>query len=313
MAHGLSRELLDAHVHLWDLALTPQPWIDPVAMSAIARDFGAGDLADQLGEVGREHGADDPDGAARSADASPSSPAIAVTGAVVVQADHSLDETRWLLDAASASTAVAAVVGWVDLTGDVAAQLDELAGHPAVGLLRGIRHLAHVDADPDWLGRDDVAAGVAELGRRGIAFDLVVRPWQLGQATALARRVPGTRLVLDHLGNPPLDAEAEADWRAGVAALAACEHVSAKVSGLVSGGDADAAAPERLDRAFDAALAAFGPGRLMYGSDWPLVRLAADGYRGWFVEYLRLTAPLSAAERDAVDAGSARTAYGIAR
>ncbi|MEF3405558.1 amidohydrolase family protein [Agromyces sp. CCNWLW203] len=309
MAHGLSRELVDAHVHLWDLSLTPHPWI-AVAMSAIDRDFTGRDLAAQLGEVEGENEADASAGDARAHEAA--APTVVVTGAVVVQADHSLDETTWLLDQAAASSAVLGVVGWVDLTGDVTAQLDEFAGHPAAALLRGLRHLAHVDADPGWLTRDDVAAGVTELGRRGLAFDLVVRPWQLGQATALARRAPGTRLVLDHLGNPPLEAADAESWRSGLAALAECENVSAKVSGLASGADA-AATPDGLDRAFDAALSDFGPERLMFGSDWPLVRLSAGGYAGWLAEYLRLTAPLAAAERDAIDAGTARSVYGIER
>lgn len=302
MAHGVTRELVDAHVHLWDLAATPQPWIDPETMPAIARDFDAGDLAAQLEAV-------------RDASAEARSHAIVSSaGAVVVQADHSLAETRWLLDQALLEPgAVVGVVGWVDLSGDVAAQLGEFAGHAARDRLVGVRHLAHVDADPEWLLRDDVTAGVAALGEHGLAFDLVVRPWQLAAATTLASRVPGTRLVLDHLGNPPLVKGDFVRWRAELDALARHEHVSAKVSGLVSSDDPVAASPARLERTFAAALDAFGADRLMFGSDWPLVQLGSGGYAGWLAAYLRLTAPLAAGERAAIDAGTARTAYRIGR
>lgn len=293
MAHGLTgRELVDAHVHLWDLELTPQPWIDPAAMPAIARDFRGAELVAEL--------------------ASATSDAASVTSAVVVQADHSLDETRWLLGEAADSPEVRSVIGWVDLTADVPAQLAALAEHPEHAALAGIRHLAHVDRDGEWLLRDDVATGVQALAGHGLAFDLVVRAGQLDQAAALAARVPGARFVLDHLGNPPLADDEHSQWARALAELASRENVSAKISGLVSSADSRHASPDHLERVVETALDAFGANRLMFGSDWPLVRLAPGGYAGWLDAYLRLTSDLSAGERRALDAGTARAVYRIA-
>lgn len=293
MAHGLTgRELVDAHMHLWDLELTPQPWIDPAAMQAIARDFRGAELIAEL--------------------ASATPDAASVTSAVVVQADHSLDETRWLLGEAADTSEVRSVIGWVDLTADVPAQLAALAEHPEHPALAGIRHLAHVDRDGEWLLRDDVATGVQALAGHGLAFDLVVRAGQLDQAAALAARVPDARFVLDHLGNPPLVVDEHSQWARALAELSSRENVTAKISGLVSSADPRHASPDHLERVVETALGAFGASRLMFGSDWPLVLLSPGGYAGWLDAYLRLTSELSDGERRAIDAGTARVVYRIA-
>ena len=149
---------IDAHVHLWNRRTDPQEWIDPVAMAVIDRDFGDDDLRAVLASTGTDR-------------------------AVLVQASNSLEESERLSQADPA--VVAGLVAWVDLTGDVPAQLDRVrAGRvPVVG----VRHLAHIDPDPEWLLRPDVARGLSALGREGLAFDLVVRDWQLPQA-AVARQ-----------------------------------------------------------------------------------------------------------------------------
>ncbi|GAB3149486.1 amidohydrolase family protein [Microbispora hainanensis] len=295
---------VDAHVHFWNRATDPQPWIDPVTMAAIDRDFAHGDLERMLDSTG-------------------------VDVAVVVQSINSAAETRRLLT--QAGPRVAGVVGWADLTADVAAQLDQLAPGARRRLV-GIRHLVHVDADPGWLGRPDVGTALDRLAARDLGFDLVVRSWQLPLAATVAAAHPGVRFVVDHLGGI---AEADDDdgWEAGLRELAARPNTCAKISGLaglVSGGAEHPAAAgraehpaaagraehpaaagrdgARLRRAVGVALEAFGPERLMYGSDWPLAELGA-GPVAWRAAVDELVGELSPAERQAIMSGTASAFY----
>jgi L-fuconolactonase len=285
----MTRLLVDAHLHLWELERHPQPWIDPESMSEIARDF-----------------------TARDADAELSAHSIAE--AVVVQADNSLSETEDLLAAAAAEPVIGAVVGWVDLLGDVTAQLAYLRGLRGGAVLVGVRHLAHLEPDPAWLLRPDVTAGLTAVAEAGLAIELVVRAHQLPVVTTLVDALPAASFVLDHLGKPPLLAGgAELDrWRTDLAGLARRPHVVAKVSGLGLEADHHGWSTTTLRPAVDHALEAFGPDRLMFGSDWPLVRLTR-GYTAWWEAYLQLTGALSASEQEAIDHGTARHTYGIDR
>ena len=207
MAHGLTRNPLDTHIHLWDLIATPQDWIDPVEMAAIDRSFAAADLSEQLSSVGIE-------------------------AAIAVQADHSLDETFMLLDSCVDAPELVGVVGWVDVTADVAAQVELLRQHARGSQLVGIRHLAHVPGQEAFLSRDDVAEGIGRLGELGLTFDLVIHATQLADAAALVARTPGTIFALDHLAKPPLATGDLAEWRTGLAHLASYPNVVAKLSGL---------------------------------------------------------------------------------
>lgn len=282
----MTRHLVDAHLHLWELDRHPQPWIDPASMSEIARDFTARDAAAELGAHG-------------------------IAEAVVVQADNSLSETEDLLAAAAADGVVKAVVGWVDLLGDVPAQLAHLRRLPGGQALVGVRHLAHLEPDPSWLLRPDVVAGLTAVGS-GLVVELVVRAHQLPVVTKLVGVLPAASFVLDHLGKPPLlagggDLER---WRTDLADLARRPNVVAKVSGLGLEADHLGWTAASLRPAVDHALESFGPDRLMFGSDWPLVRLTR-GYTAWWETYLQLTAALGAAEQEAIDHGTARRVYGV--
>lgn len=263
---------IDSHVHLWDRARNPQPWIEPQTMAAIDRDFSAADLRTMLTATGVER-------------------------AVLVQSTNALTETRDLL-ALAAEAPVAAVVGWVDLTGDVTAQLAGLDDR----LLAGIRHLAHLEADPRWLLRPDVARGLDALAGAGLTFDLVVRSHQLAVAAEVAARHPSLRLALDHLGNP--EPGALDRWRRDLGQLAAHGNVVAKLSGV--------SAHPLLEAVIDSALEALGPSRLMYGSDWPLVELADGGATAWATTIRETIGELGAAEVDAILYATAAATYRIA-
>ena len=209
-------------------------------VASLRRRFGPGDLEPLLAEHG-------------------------VTGSVVVQARQSLDETRELLAVAEDTPFVLGVVGWVDLTRDVPAQLAEFAGRPLVG----VRHLVHDEEDAAWLLRPDVQAGLGALEEAALVYDLLVRTRELPAAIEAVRRHPDVRFVLDHVAKAPRDAAEHARWESLVAALAELPNVTCKLSGLFTEAD-PAATVER-------AIRWFGPDRCMWGSDWP-VTLLAGGY-----------------------------------
>jgi L-fuconolactonase len=222
-------------------------------------------------------------------DLEPELRAAGVDGTVLVQARASLDETRYLLELARSTPFVLGVVGWVDLAGDVAAQLASFDG-----LLVGVRHQVHDEPDARWLLRDDVQRGIAAAGAAGLAFDLLVRAAELPAALETARRQPDVRFVLDHAGKRP---SRDGAWRDGVAALAELPNVACKLSGLFVEHDARGTA--------ELALAWFGPERCLFGSDWPVCLLAAA-----YAETLELVRSVVPAEHaDAVLGGNAARIY----
>lgn len=276
--------MIDAHAHVWELARTPQPWIDPATMSAIARDFSLEDLADIRAEN-------------------------RIAGTVLVQSAHSPAETRALCAAVNHRDVLGAV-GWVDLTADVPAQLAELEiDHPDA--LVGIRHLAHQDPDPRALLADPMRPGIRALGQAGLAMDLILRAEQLPQAATLADTHPQVQFVLDHLGNPPLrDFDDFSVWRTAFTDLARRENVVAKLSGITMAADHQHWRASDLSPAVEVALETFGPQRLMVGSDWPVVRVTG-GARRWLEAVEQLISPLSEQDRAQVCAETARRTYGL--
>ena len=281
----MTRHLVDSHLHIWERERNPQNWIDPATMSAIDRDFPPAAAAAEM--------------SARQVD-----------GCVVIQCVNAFSETLDLLAAADSVGAILGVVGWVDLQADVPAQLDTLRAAPGGQHLVGVRHVTFTEADESWLSRPDVVRGLTALASAGLPFDVVVEPWQLPLVTTLAQSIESATFVLDHLGNPPIASSNLAGWSADFAALATCQNVRAKVSGLVTKDDWEHWTVDRLRPVVDHALDTFGPSRLMFGSDWPLAELAG-GYGPWKNAYLELTDGLTSVEKAAMDADSARGAYGL--
>jgi L-fuconolactonase len=233
-----------------------------------------------------------------------------VDGCVIVQCVNVFSETLDLLDAARSAPTILGVVGWVDLRADVPAQLDVLRAAPGGEHLVGIRHVTFVEADGEWLSRADVMRGLKSLASAGLPFDVVVEPWQLPLITTLARSMESATFVLDHLGNPPLASRSLSRWSADMTELGKCHNVVAKLSGLVTKDDWEQWTVDGLRPVVELAVEAFGPSRLMFGSDWPLVELAG-GYRPWKNAYLDLTDQLAPAEQASVDKLNARRVYGI--
>jgi L-fuconolactonase len=278
--------LVDAHHHVWDLTVRDQDWITGEALAPIRRDFGVPDLE-------------------------PEAAAVGVTRTVVVQTVTVAEETPELLELAADSRLVAGVVGWVDLTApDVADRLAALRELPGGDALVGIRHQVQSEPDPDWLVSEGALRGLAAVENAGLVYDLVLVAHQLPAAARAAELLPGLSFVLDHLGKPPIAAGGMEPWASDVRRLAALPNASCKLSGMVTEADWDHWKPDDLRPYADTVLDAFGPDRLMFGSDWPVCTLVA-GYREVFDLAQDLTGRLSEAERAAVFGGTATRIYGL--
>ncbi|MFF0310466.1 amidohydrolase family protein [Streptosporangium sp. NPDC004379] len=277
---------VDAHHHLWDLARRPQAWLDPAGMSPIRRDFTLSDYAEAAAGAG-------------------------IGASVLVQVLPDAEETREFLATAARPGPVGAVVGWADLTRpDLAGELDALRASPGGELLRGIRHLVQAESDPRWLARDDVRRGLRRVADAGLSYDLLVLPCQLPAAIETARALPGLSLVLDHVAKPPI-ADGRLDpWAGLIRELAALPNVTCKLSGMITEARWDDWDAARLRPYAEVVLDAFGPDRLMFGSDWP-VCLLAGSLPAWTdaAASLLADAGLSPAERDAVFRGTATRVY----
>jgi L-fuconolactonase len=277
--------VIDAHHHVWDLAVRDQDWIT-AGMAPIRRTFTLEDLR-------------------------PSARAAGVEATVLVQTVTVAEETPEMLALAAADPLVAGVVGWTDLTSPaVAAELAALAAGPGGDRLVSIRHQVQSEPDPDWLRRPDVLRGLRAVAAAGLCYDLVVRPHQIPAASYAAAAVPELTLVLDHAGKPPIaDADLGA-WPAAIREFAARPNATCKLSGLVT--EAPPGAPSQAFAGVaDVVLSAFGADRVMFGSDWP-VCLLASGYADVMELARSLTAGLSAAEQAAVFGATAARVYRIA-
>ncbi|MFF4146018.1 amidohydrolase family protein [Streptomyces sp. NPDC001698] len=272
---------IDAHHHLWDLAVRDQPWTSDAP--ALRRTFTAAELR-------------------------PSLERNAIDATVVVQTIAVPQETPELLALTCEDPHVRAVVGWTGLTEPGIDRLAELREHPGGSALVGIRHGIQDEVDPDWLARPEVRRGIKSVAAAGLTYDLLVRPDQLPAAVQAVRELPDVRFVLDHSGNPVVSPEGLAPWTSLLTALADCPNVVVKLSGLVT--QTGYASASALRPYADVLLATLGPDRLMYGSDWPVCLLAAE-YDEVVAVAESLTEDLSAAERDAVFGSTAVRWYGI--
>ncbi|WP_070106640.1 amidohydrolase family protein [Burkholderia plantarii] len=244
---------IDAHQHYWQIAARAGDW-PPPELTAIHRDFGPADLAPHLRATG-------------------------IDGTVLVQSLPSLDDTRYLLDLASATPSVKAVVGWVDLkAADAPAQIARFAAAPK---FRGVRPMLQ-SLDDRWIDDAALAPAVAALLAHDLRFDALVLPAQLDALATFAQRYPDLPIVIDHAAKPPIASGAIEPWRSAMARLAALPNLHCKLSGLwTEAGDVTGGNPSAPY--VQAVAELFGPRRVMWGSDWPVLRLAAHhgGYEDW--------------------------------
>jgi L-fuconolactonase len=206
-------------------------------------------------------------------------PLLAANGVdqtILVQTRSSLDETREFLATAAEHDFIAGVVGWVDLTADVAKQIARLHSGPGGKKLVGIRHQVHDEADPEWLGKKDVRRGIAAVGKAGLAYDILVRTRELPAALALVKALPDMRFVIDHIAKPPIASGVTTEWAERLKPLAAQPNVFVKLSGMVTEADWKRWTVRDITPYVQRVLEWFGPERCVFGSDWPVCLVAAS-------------------------------------
>ena len=286
---------VDAHQHCWQPARGDYGWLraDVPALAPLLRDFGPADLQPLLA-------------------------AHQIVQTVLVQAAPSEAETDYLLGLASAHGFIAGVVGWVDLSrADAVATLQRWARHPK---FKGVRPMLQDLPDAGWIARAPHPDAMQALLQLGLRFDALVQPWHLAPLQQFLQAWPTLPVMIDHAAKPQLakgwSGSWADDWRHGLAAVAGHPQVMCKLSGLLTEAAAadcqsTGAAVAALQPVWQALLQHFGPGRLVWGSDWPVLTLAAD-YGRWVAVSDALLGSLPPAGQAAVWAGNARRFYGLA-
>ena len=196
-----------------------------------------------------------------------------VDGCVAVQTDQTADETAFLLRLADAHEFIKGVVGWIDFKSETL--VEQLDYYTQYEKLKGFRHIVQAEA-VDFLLDDTFIRGVQKLYSFGFTYDLLIYPTQLNAAIQFAQAVPDVPIVLDHLAKPYIRSRTLDTWQHEVTKLASCPNVYCKVSGLVTEADWQHWRPSDFVAYLDVALEAFGPQRLLFGSDWPVCLVAAD-------------------------------------
>lgn len=272
--------LIDAHHHLWRYNNRDYGWMSN-DMIALRQNY----LLPELEQVTRASG---------------------VTGTIAVQARQTLEETESLLQMAAANPLLQGVVGWVPLIApNVADDLDRFAADPR---LKGVRHVLHDEQDDFYMLRDDFNRGVSLLASRGLAYDILIFEKHLPQTLTFVDRHPNQIFVVDHIAKPKIRAGELSPWQKNLAELARRENVYCKISGMATEADWTAWTQEQLRPYFDAVLQAFGPSRLMFGSDWPVLTLAGS-YQRWVETFRWFIADLSPHEQEQIGRGTAIRAY----
>jgi L-fuconolactonase len=273
--------VIDAHQHYWDPARGDYGWLTP-GLTALYRPFGPADMKPLRDQAG-------------------------VTRTVVVQAAPTLDETRYLLDLARNEPSIAGVVGWVPLLLPAAPDLIAALAHEPK--FKGVRPMLQDLPDDTWIANPDLAPAIEALIAHDLAFDALIFARHAAYLETFAQRFPALRIVIDHGAKPPIRDGLAAlhDWTRAITRLARLPNVQCKLSGL-----ATEAAPgwtEHTLRPYvEHLLDTFGPERLMWGSDWPVLDLNGE-YGQWFAVANALLAPLSDAQREAVFGGNATAFY----
>ncbi len=274
--------MIDAHHHLWRYSSAEYGWLDE-GMRALRRDFLPDDLERVLASAG-------------------------VDGAVTVQARQTVEETRWLLDLAAECGAMRGVVGWAPIaSAGFAGVLEELAERPK---LKGLRHVIQAEADEHYILREDFNAGIRRLRGSGLVYEILIFERQLAQTIQFVDAHAEQVMVLDHVAKPRIREGLMEPWARQMRELAMRENVWCKVSGMVTEAEWSGWSLETLRPYLDVVVEAFGPGRLMAGSDWP-VCLVATEYARWFEVLREYFAGYSAEEQAAVFGGTAVAVYGL--
>jgi L-fuconolactonase len=263
--------VIDSHHHFWNFTEADYGWIPP-EWSMIRRDFLPDDLQKEISAAG-------------------------VDGVISVQARQSLLETDWLLGFAAQHAFIRGVVGWLPLSDPAfETHLDHYAANPK---LRSLRHVLQAEADDAYMLREDFNRGISSLTRRGLAYDVLILERHLPNTIAFVDRHPSQVFVLDHIAKPRIATGELEPWAKNLRELARRPNVACKLSGMVTEADVATWTPAQLQPFFDVVIDAFGPARLLFGTDWP-VCLAGVGYGRWKQIVEQALSTLSEQERAAI-------------
>jgi L-fuconolactonase len=276
--------VVDAHQHYWQLS---QPfdyeWLNSPEHQPICRDYLPSDLKPHLANTG-------------------------VDRTVFVQTQHDTAENRWVLGLAEENDFIAGVVGWVDLASEACEdQLLEFKDHPK---FVGIRHVTQDEPDDDFIVGDNVLRGLRVLEKHRVPFDLLFYVKHLHHAVRLANELPELPMVVDHISKPRIADQSLDDWRDNFKAAAKCPNIWCKLSGMITEANWTEWKPSDLKPYIETALEAFGPQRLMFGSDWPVCELAGS-YEQVHAALDECLGPISASEKARIFGKSAIEFYGL--
>jgi len=274
---------IDSHHHFWHYSPAEYAWIDE-AKKTLQRDFLPHDLKHEIDASG-------------------------IDGVISVQARQSLEETHSLLDFAQSNPWIRGVVGWVPLRdADVATVLQSLSERP---LLKGVRHVVQDEPDDRFMRRDDFVRGIAALKPFDLVYDLLIYPQQLPAAIELVDQFPHQTFVLDHIAKPRIEpGKIDEAWREGFTKLAERPHVYCKFSGVITEVRGAEWTLDMIRPYWSIALEAFGPARLMFGTDWPVCTLRGN-YAQWTSTVAQLAQELSPADQQRFWGDTAAAAYGL--
>ncbi len=275
-------EKIDAHHHLWRYSAEEYGWIDE-SMGLLRRDFLTKDLTAVMASAG-------------------------VDGSVVVQARQTMEETRWLLDLAEDCDAIRGVVGWAPIAGEeFPGVMGEFEHRPK---LKGLRHVIQGEKDENYILREDFNSGIRSMLGSGLVYDILIYERHLPQTIEFVDEHPEQVFVLDHVAKPLIREGVMEPWASRMRELGKRENVWCKVSGMVTEADWSAWTLDGLRPYLDTVVEAFGVGRMMVGSDWPVCLVACE-YGRWFEVMREYFAGFSEGEREAAFGGTAIEVYGL--
>ncbi|HAH23128.1 MAG TPA: amidohydrolase [Prolixibacteraceae bacterium] len=274
--------IIDSHHHYWQYNPVEYDWIDD-SMKAIRKDF----LPQMLKKTIQEAGVD---------------------GVISVHARQSIEETDWLLDMAYENLFMKGVIGWLPLTqDDIEVHLIKYSGEK---LMKGVRHVLQGEPDPEFMLRSDFNRGISLLKKYSLVYDILILERQLPNTIRFVDQHPCQAFVLDHIAKPLIGRNELSPWKENIQELAKRNNVNCKLSGMVTEADYEHWTPEQLLPYFEVILEAFGPDRLLFGSDWP-VCLVATNYKSW-ADLVRMNvSSLSVSEQTKIMGGNARRIYDL--
>jgi len=274
---------IDSHLHLWRYNSLEYPWIND-GMSILRRDYLPADLKDQIDQAG-------------------------IQGTIAVQARQTLEETRWLLELARARSFIVGVVGWVPLVdADIDRVLAEFSGETK---LRAVHHVLQDEPDDALMHHADFHRGISRLAAAGLVYDVLIYARRLASAIEFVDRHPRQPFVIDHIAKPVI-ARMSFDrlWAGQTREFARRDHGACKLSGMATEVRDPEWTTETIRPYFETVLDAFGPDRLMFGTDWPVCLLRC-GYRQWVSAAEELISSLSTSDQARIMGLTAGRVYGL--